>query len=76
LTEGIIGPVILEIKAVSKLPESLKSPLRGYCLFHFSESRLVYGFPFTPRTAATAYAAIPSGAPWLSFRDCASLRAE
>jgi hypothetical protein len=44
LTERIVaGAMILEIKAVLKLRESPKSPPRGDCLFHFSESRLVDG---------------------------------
>jgi hypothetical protein len=43
LTERIIGTAILEIKAVSKLPESVKPTLSSDCLLHFSESRLVDG---------------------------------
>jgi hypothetical protein len=45
LTERIIGTtiLILEIKAVARLPESLKPLLRSDSRFNFSESRLVDG---------------------------------
>jgi hypothetical protein len=44
LTERIVaGAVIVEIKAVFTLSESLKSPLRGDCLLKLGESRLVDG---------------------------------